>query len=716
LATLDRAANLLHAVIPPSLQAEVDQVADRHGTDSTEAAMLNVVALCFDTPRLPLTAANLAALTHPAIDADSRIAEVQAALDTLVSEDRLRKDEGVYGLQSPEQKDWEKERRGKELTPASASKIRKQLLEEALAGLAVTNLRSFKVAVLTDDTKISEGEVVLHVIDGERKDLETVRALSRTDEHRHAIHWVHTIGNDDTWPAFTELYRSQAMISDKDTPSRSEADAHLLMVERRREAEAEKEARRLFERDLAAGKIVFGGTATDPVGGSIRQMAENAVATNIPRIYDRLASFAAAVGSKDAITVLRADPGGRAPKGLGEDGIGLYTATANGDALVTTAGPLVDLVDLVTKKHGYGEQASGDWLARELARPPRGADLEVTRVLCAAAIRAGLLEVTSAGARITNPADQRLDKVFTTVPAFRQAAFSPPPPDVGLEVRAEVADKLGRRTGTKEPIATDDLANSLRALVLQTGPAASRIIAGFKGVDVPVPEAVTRTQNLVGDILTGSAATAVTTAAHAWEDLTAGLDLVSDLDNHLDDDLDLLRHARRCLDQPTPATATAPINILADLLAAGDIATHRADIAAATATIDNARSEVAAFEHQAAQQVLADMRSELRRRHETLEPAIVDEALRDIDGVVPDDPAAFRAGDLDGYRYRLDQAKTKAEHLLAETEAAGRLATVVVADIAPDLITSAEQLDGVLAAIRRSVEEHLADERQVRLT
>src|SRR5690606_18893693 len=100
--------NLLEEVIPTSWRSEVDQVADAFGADALETRIMKVVALCLDVPAVPLTVRNLAALLHPAVDADSIESEIRTALDHLVEQDRLRQTDAGYRLQSPEQKDWQR--------------------------------------------------------------------------------------------------------------------------------------------------------------------------------------------------------------------------------------------------------------------------------------------------------------------------------------------------------------------------------------------------------------------------------------------------------------------------------------------------------------------------------------------------------------------------------------------------------------------------------
>lgn len=716
LATIDRAARLVTGVVPPTMQAEVDQVAEVHGTDSVATALMRVATLCFDTPRLPLTAENLAALTHPSMTADGRLAEIQQALDILVSEDRLSRTDKVYSLQNPEQKGWEKERRGKELTPAAAARLRKNLIKEALTGLTVSHKRSFRVALEMDEDRLTDGEVLLQILDPERTGLEAARARSRTDAHKYEVHWVPASTPTDTWDALRELYRSDEMILLKNVPSRNETDNALLARERSRRVEAEQRARSLIERDLAAGTIVFDGTTSEPGAGSLRQMAERSILAAVPKIFPALGAFAAAVGAKDALEVLRAQPGGRAPAGLGDDGIGLFTTTASGDELVSDRAPLADLLSEIRRRVSYGETASGDWLIRELAKAPRGADAEVVRVLCAAALRHGHVEVTTQGVRINDPSDQRLDKVFSTIPGFKNAAFSPPPPDVDLSVRTEVAEKLGVATGVKQKLATDALARALREWVTEARTQAQQISAGYAGAGCPVPDVVTRILNTAGDIVTGSDAATLNTAHTSWDDLAAGRNMVAKLADSLDGDLSLLRQATEQVTLGVPSGYEPTAESLKDLLAAGDLPTHRSEIAAAVNALRQARTAQCEAEHLQLADAVADQKHALRNRYAMLDDDQVNEALRDLDALVPASPADLQIGLADLLLLHVSQAAARADELLAQSMTAGQLVNIKASEFSADLIGTAEQLDAVIEGLRRAVQEQLDEGKKVRLT
>src|SRR5207245_2145809 len=120
-------------------------------------------------------------------------------------------------------------------------------------------------------------------------------------------------------------------------------------------------------------------------------------------------------------------------------------------------GPLDDVMKIVKNEISYGHLVTGGLLATKLAEPPRGAAIEVVQALCAAAVRAGLLEATYQGAKIGTASDHRLDRVFGKLTDFRATSFAPPSAGPSVETRVEVASSLEKLTGTKSRVAAGGL-------------------------------------------------------------------------------------------------------------------------------------------------------------------------------------------------------------------------------------------------------------------
>ena len=546
LVTLDRSYDLLEELIPTSWRAEVDQVAAHYGTNSMDAKAMKVVALCADVPALALTAANIAVLLHPEIAAENVRTQVTAALERLVTDDRLREGDTGYRLQSPEQKDWEQARRAIDLTQGASVRLRRLLLRQGLAGLAVTRGRTFRVTVAVDgETIIPDGDISVHIDEADISRREAIRASSRESANENHITWVYEI-SAGTWDALVELHRSKTMIERRDTASKTATDIELLGEERERERRSEKIALNALSRDLASGQVIFRGRTEDIDAADLRAMTQRLAAGRIGEIYPKLSEFNASIRRDDVLHLLRTPDLGTVAEPLRADGIGLVRVTPTGYELVTGSGPLAVLSDEVRARASFGQEPTGGYLEQHFTGPPFGASVEVVQALCAAGIRAGLIEAIYQGQPIRNPTDARLEQVFSTLPRFRATGFRPPADtDVPLERRVALAEKLEHLGHAPSGYSTDALAEAVRQAFLPFREATIRTEAALTGLGLAVPDNVRRTRALLDRLSNGDDVAAVTTAHDTWEDLVAGRAAVTSLDELVSTRLEELRRAKQ---------------------------------------------------------------------------------------------------------------------------------------------------------------------------
>jgi hypothetical protein len=720
LITLDRAAQLLEEAIPTSWRHEIEQVADKYGDGATETQVMRAVALCSDVPALPLTEPNLAVLLHDRIGGESRRGDVADALGRLVVDDRLRAGDDGYHIQSPEQKDWEKSRRGKEPRPADAIRIRKALLRQALAGLSVTKGRSFKVELWVEGEKLADGDVALHIEEADAPRRDQLRGQSREDTAKNRVSWVYSL-SDDAYHAIVEWHRSDEMIKAKDTPSKTAAEVELLGEERQRLGRIERQLTDRLARDLTGGQVIFRGKMDDAPAGTLTQSAQKLMTERISEIYDRLDSFAAQLSTKDVMTVLRTDDLGTVNEALTESGIGLVRLTPQGHQFATDSGPLDDLLKVVKSEMSFGHSVTGALLASKLAAPPRGAPIEVAQALTAAALRAGLLEVTYQGSKIGDPSDHRLDRVFGKISDFRGSSFAPPTAGPNVETRVQLAANLGKLTGTKPAIDPAGLAAALRQFFAADREACSKIGAGLMGADLPVPDSVTRLRNIVASFPQASDADVITTAAGAWVDLVADHETVCKLVDTLDDDLPLVRAARAEIQagsEGLDAGATAAVGELADLLATGNLLSHRGEIKQLTTKVQDARRHAATDAAAHITSKLDEARAAIRTQFAEMDSSKVDEALRQLEQLAPPaEPTTVPLGDLLARAELVESRAANTARVLEELQAAGNLARIHVMELVSEPITTEEELDIALGRIREAALAELAppDPKQVRL-
>ena len=718
LVTMDRSYSLLEELIPTSWQAEVRQVAARYGTGSVEAQVMKVVALCVEVRALSLTALNIAVLLHPHVEAESRRAEVESALARLVADDRLREGEGGYKLQSPEEKDWEQARRGIDLTQGSSVRLRRRLLQEALSGLTVARGRSFKVDVTVEGEGVVARDLALHIEEATAERRAELRADSREKAGENIVTWVYELA-DDTWDELLELHRSRSMIERRDTAGKNTTEVELLGTERGREARHESAALTRLARDLAAGQVIFRGRIDEADGGDLRPTAQRLLDERLDDMYPRLGEFTASLRRDDVMYVLRTADLGTLPEGLREDGIGLVEATPDGWVLVTSRSPLAELVGEVQRRASYGHEATGGYLASHFAGPPFGAPIEVVQALCAAAVRAGIVEVIHQGQRMSDADDRRLDGVFGTIPAFKAATFANPTnTDIPLEQRTDLARKLEASGANVAGHSTAALAETARRTFALHREPTVRVASTLAGIGVTVPEPVTRTREILDRLSTEDDAEVLTTALATWADLSTGLEAVTTLDGVLAKHADGLRVARREANRSVDAFPEAVRHKhfeLKDLLSDSDLAAHATTAVAVAERLARAREDASRAAAGRLNAVLEEIRSRIRSEFSDLDASTLAEVLGQFDRLVPPDLLGeLGASELEA---RVDSARAragKARRQLEDVRTAGRVSWITTGDIVSGPISTEDEVEPALDRIREVVAGELADGKQVR--
>ena len=541
LVTLDRSYTLLEEVIPTAWRHEVEQVAGAHGDDSLHAKIMRVVALCTDVPGVPLSPRNLAVLLHPSTYADPLEPDVREALADLVKEDRLREGDDGYRLQTPEQKNWEKERKQIDIGERH-KRLRKTLLRDRLGSLTVTKGRTFKVELTVEREKLSDGDISLDI--REDDDLDALRVTSRAEDNEGRIYWAYETEND-TFEALVEFYRSEEMIDrHKNDQERAQAERFLLQEERKRADRHGRTAGQLLARDLAAGTVVFDGTTQEAPDGELQSVAQKVVTTHLGKIYPRLDEFTATVKRTDPVQVLRADSLAGLPDCCGAEGLSVVTITKGGHELVTDSGPIETVVAHIKARKQYNEDQNGQQLERHFGGSPFGCSPEALQVVLAAAMRAGLLEVISQASRITSHTDHRLEPIFAKLPTFRAASFRPAEDTgPGVEVRGEVAEWLHELTG--EPVGLDvgSLAQSGRAVFAALRQPCTEAKSTLRGAGLEVPEQLDVMDELLARLSGPDDDLVVETMHERRTDLADGRVAVAELATVVENEMPALRSA-----------------------------------------------------------------------------------------------------------------------------------------------------------------------------
>jgi len=709
LVTLDRSYTLLEEVIPTAWRHEVEQVAGAHGDDSLHAKIMRVVALCTDVPGVPLSPRNLSVLLHPSTHADPLEADVREALADLVKEDRLREGDDGYRLQTPEQKNWEKERKQIDIGERH-KRIRKTLLRDRLGSLTVTKGRTFKVELSVEREKLTDGDVSLDI--REDDDLDALRVTSRAEDNEGRIYWAYETEND-TFEALVELYRSEEMI-DRHKNDLGEAERFLLQEERKRADRHGRTAGQLLARDLAAGTVVFDGTSQEAPDGELQSVAQKVVTNHLDKIYPRLDEFTATVKRTDPVQVLKADTLAGLPDCCGSDGLSIVTITKGGHELVTDTGPIETVVAHIKARKQYNEDQNGQQLERHFGGPPFGCSPEALQVVLAAAMRAGLLEVVSQASRITSHTDHRLEPIFAKLPTFRAASFRPAEDTgPGVEVRGEVAEWLHELTG--EPVGLDvgSLAQRGRAVFAALRHPCTEARSTLRGAGLEVPEQLDIMDELLARLSGPDDDLVIETMHERRTDLADGRAAVTDLATVVENEMPALRSAVAAhrnaaqLDDPDIDGEAAALGELLARARYGDdlakIKSHATKIEQGIATAETSLREAVA-------EKVKEATEALRTRYPAVDDSVFNEVIGPLSRLADATTIPLLRANIQGVEGAVRSVSDALDALVATRE----VRHVRAADVWSAPITSETELDTALGRLREAVLNELDDDTEVR--
>lgn len=489
LATSAMAYDLLQGIIPSQWRFEIDQVEDSHDPGSTEWLTARTIALLADVPQVQMRAGTIATLLHPSVSAESLEAEVVDAVEILQKEEVLRESEEGLRLQSPEEKDWEKRRRGIDLKQGQFHRIARDSIGQRLSGVTASAAREFRLGISYNDEKVTDGDIGVVILEGGDDQLNRATRDSR-EKANEANLFVVFSQSDRSWRLAEELHRSEQMIRDAEARTRTGDETTLLHEERKRLDRLRSDFDRSLESDLLSGSVIFHGNESSLEGADARSAVGKAGADRVSLIYTHLDEWAAPVKRAAASSLLKEDDLSGLPKSLGEDGLQLVRVTPKGHEIDTAGPALTALLKEIERRRNFGEEVTGRYLERYFGGVPYGGDIDIVMVVVAAAVRAGAVEIRSDGAKLRTHTDARLDQVFSSIPKFRSAAIAPRVEGVPLDARAGVAELLDELTGDRTATASEALASAIVVALQDDRDRLTELTATLSGAGLVIPTPV----------------------------------------------------------------------------------------------------------------------------------------------------------------------------------------------------------------------------------
>ena len=720
LATTPQAYDLMDDMIPGAWRGEIDQVVARHKAQSTEAKIAKTVALVSNVRALKLDAANLAVLLHPAADAESLVPKVAAALDVLTREETVRDTEDGFRLQSPQEKDWEKLRRSRELRTGDFNRLlRETHLPAMLRGLVASAggefKRQFKIEVLYDDERLLDGEVALRIYEGGADQAQRAVQRSRETAHENDVFLVFA-RSDKTWRYAEEAFRSQTTIKDAEARQLEATETELLYEERKRYERSVRDLERSLAQDLLDGTVIFRGNSHPLEGHDVRSALGASVAGHLAEIYTRLDEWTAPVARRDAVDILRSEDLAGLPDYLGSAGLRVVKVEADGFKIDET-GPVAQFVAAVKERVDYGSEATGKFLEARFQRPPCGAELDVVMVVAAAAVRAGLVRIGQGGTWLSSRTDARLEQMFGAVPKFRAAVFRTRE-ELDVNVRTRVAKLLHHElVGERPGLATEDLASFARERLEKDREGIETMCATLSGLSLPVAEPITQARQILARMRAEDDETVVESLDAARSDLKDGILAARDLKDLIEDPdrVTILREAQSLLSRDQhdlSPTGTEALETGREILRMRQYVER---FAALRGALDAVRAERQTAWEQARdrlQQVIEGVREEAAGLLDQVGEAQRAEFLDKVSAAEQVSQETFESGaSRDALIARATQLPSLIDGLreaLASSE--GRtVRRVAVRGLFADPVRTEDDLEGLLSRIRNAGEEALND-------
>ena len=434
LARVDQVYDLVSGNIGSEVRGKIDDIGKKvdHPLAQSVAKAICLLQYVRSIHRTP---ENLAAALHPAVDADSRLAEVKAALNALEKAHMVRRGDDGYRIPTPAEDDWERQRGSLSPKPGDISRLHAAVATgfwQPQPQHSFLDVKVFKAGLYLGGRLSVDGDIPVHLTlaeAGKEHEERIAESRKRSQTETKSIFWVAAL--DEAIDRETvELFRSKEILSRKERGAQTKDETALVAEERLRLRRHQDELRRLIKQSLLTGTIFFRGNdrSPDDTATEIGRTAAKVLGQTLPEVFDRFVEAAARVGKKDLESLMTTEN----LRGLTSVFTDLDLVRDQGGKPVfnVESGPLAEVLSRIENRTSYGEVATGRYLTDEFAKEPFGWDFDVVRLFVIALLRAGKLEATSKGQVIESALSLDARNTFGNNNLFRQASFRP---KVGLE-------------------------------------------------------------------------------------------------------------------------------------------------------------------------------------------------------------------------------------------------------------------------------------------
>jgi len=552
LATIDQVYDLVSGSIDSQLRGRIDEIG-RQVPHPLAHSVAKAICLLQFVRSIHRTAENLAAVLHSAVDADSRLAEVRAALEALEKAHLVRRGDDGYRIPTPAEDDWERIRGGFTARLGDVNRLHWEALSavwQPQPSHSLLEVQPFKAGLVSGPNRLP-GDVMFQVTlaeAGRPYEDAVEQARQRSRDEPGAVFWVAaTDGAIDRETA--ELHRSKSILDMKERSAKTKDETNLVDEEKRRLSRHSSDLQTLLRQALLGGTIFFRGNDRSPSPGTttVVRAAEGVLAQALPAVYDRFGEAAARVRQPDLDALLTNDNLRGLPPVFST--LGLVRDEAGRPIIDADRNPLAEVLQRIANKYDYGQSATGAFLADELGREPFGWSFDAVRLFVVSLLRAGRIVATSRGQEIENALSTEAKATFSNNNLFRQASFRP---KVGLDVTQLIDASTNFETVFGRQIADLQeaaVAAAIRDAIQQHEPSIQDAYTTLVRHGLPGADVLERALDQVRAIRTGSDAQAILGFNGAFRELKEALTRANDLAQALDaPHLKDVARARQALD------------------------------------------------------------------------------------------------------------------------------------------------------------------------
>ena len=401
LARVDQVYDLVSGNIASEVRGKVKDI-DKKVDHPLAQSVAKAICLLQYVRSIHRTPENLAAALHPAVDADTRLTEVKAAIDALERAHMVRRGDDGYRIPTPAEDDWERQRASLSPKPGDIGRIHAEIvtnLWQPHPRCSLFDVKAFKAGLYLDGRLSVDGDISFHLNltePGRDSEERIAEARKRSQTETKSIFWVATI--DEAIERETvESFRSREILSRKERGAQTKTETALVAEEKLRLRRHHDELRRLIKQSLLTGTVFFRGNDRSPddtateVGGTVSKILAQA----LPDVFVRFKEAATRVSKKDLESLMITEN----LRGLTSVFTDLTLVRDQGGKPVfnTENGPLFEVLLRIDNRTSYGEVATGRYLTDVFEKEPFGWEFDVVRLFVVALLRAGKLEATSKG-------------------------------------------------------------------------------------------------------------------------------------------------------------------------------------------------------------------------------------------------------------------------------------------------------------------------------